>query len=79
MFIYRLIFAVRFAEFHQRKMKQEYMDAAGDVVAMLKEEVAPRAWWAVVLCDAVDLLQNSAYFLLSIFIFRSDSRTAVDV
>ncbi|TCD63518.1 hypothetical protein EIP91_005319 [Steccherinum ochraceum] len=57
-FIYRLIFAVRFAEFHQRKVNQEYMDAAGDVVAMLKEEVAPRAWWAVVLCDAVDLLQN---------------------
>lgn len=57
-FIYRLVFAVRFAEFHQRKVKEEFLDAAGDVVAMLKE-VAPKSWWAVVLCDTVDLLQNS--------------------
>lgn len=53
------MFAVRFAEFHQRKVNKEYLEAAGDVVAMLKEQVAPRSWWAAVLCDSVDLLQNS--------------------
>lgn len=58
-FIYRLVFAVRFAEFHQRRLNGELQDAALDLVAMLREDIAPKSWWAVLLSYAVDLLQNS--------------------
>lgn len=61
-FVYRLMFAVRFAEFHQRRLNGEWHDAAYDVVAMLREDIAPKGWWAVVLSDAVELLQHGAPF-----------------
>ena len=63
MFVYRLQFAVRFAEFHYRRLNGALQDAAFDLVAMLREEIAPKSWWAVLLSDAVELLQNSAYLL----------------
>lgn len=59
-FIYRLMFAVRFAEFHQRRMNGDLQDAAFDLVTMFQEDIAPKSWWAVLLCDAVQLLQHSA-------------------
>lgn len=62
-FVYRLQFAVRFAEFHYRRLNGALQDAAFDLVAMLREEIAPKSWWAVLLSDAVELLQNSAYSL----------------
>lgn len=60
-FVYRLMFAVRLAEFHQRRLNGELHDAAYDIVTMLREDIAPRSWWAVVLSDAVDLLQYGEY------------------
>ena len=54
--VHRLIFAVRFARYHQLIEKQEYQDAASDLMAIFVEEVAPTSWWAVVLCDSVQLL-----------------------
>lgn len=57
-FVYRLMFAVRLAEFHQRRLNGELAEAAFDIVSMLRDDVAPKAWWAVVLFDAVELLQN---------------------
>lgn len=57
-FVYRLMFAVRLAEFHQRRLNGELHEAAFDVVAMLRDDIAPKAWWAVVLSEAVELLQN---------------------
>jgi nuclear pore complex protein Nup85 len=55
-FVHRLIFAVRFARYHQLIEKQEYQEAASDLMAIFVEEVAPISWWAVVLCDSVQLL-----------------------
>ncbi|KAI0774773.1 Nup85 nucleoporin-domain-containing protein [Trametes elegans] len=57
-FLHRLMFAVRFAEFHQRRASGDGQGAAADVVAIFREEIAPKAWWAVLLCDALQLLQD---------------------
>ena len=66
--VHRLIFAVRFARYHQLIEKQEYQDAASDLMTIFVEEVAPTSWWAVVLCDSVQLLsygklQKGIFFL----------------
>ncbi|KAL1742117.1 Nup85 nucleoporin-domain-containing protein [Schizophyllum fasciatum] len=50
-FMHRLMFALQ--------------DAASELVAMLQEGVAPRAWWAVLLSDAVELLQHDQALLFS--------------
>ena len=57
-FIHRLMFAVRYAEFQQRRINQELQEAAVDLVAMFHEDIAPKSWWGILLCDAVDLLQG---------------------
>ncbi|KAJ8482613.1 hypothetical protein ONZ51_g5233 [Trametes cubensis] len=57
-FLHRLMFAVRFAEFHQRRASGDGQGAAFDVVTMFREDIAPKSWWAVLLCDALELLQN---------------------
>jgi hypothetical protein len=57
-FVYRLMFAVRLAEFHQRRLNGELSEAAYDIVCMLRDDVAPKAWWAVILSEAVELLQS---------------------
>lgn len=63
MFLHRLMFVIRFAEFHQRRASGDGQGAAVDVVAMFREDIVPQAWWAVLLCDAVELLQNGASVL----------------
>jgi nuclear pore complex protein Nup85 len=55
-FIYRLMFAVHLAEFQKRRAHDELYEAAKDAVAMLRENIAPTSWWAVILSDCVDLL-----------------------
>ncbi|KAL6299538.1 Nup85 nucleoporin-domain-containing protein [Sparassis latifolia] len=55
-FVYRLLFAVRLAEFHQRRINGDLEEAAADLVAMLREDIAPKSWWAVLLSNAVELL-----------------------
>ncbi|KZT72019.1 hypothetical protein DAEQUDRAFT_723669 [Daedalea quercina L-15889] len=57
-FIYRLMFAVRFAEFHHRRLNGDLQEAAFDIISMMREEIAPKSWWAVLLWDVVELLQN---------------------
>ncbi|KDR68007.1 hypothetical protein GALMADRAFT_79171 [Galerina marginata CBS 339.88] len=64
-FVHRLIFAVRYARFHELVGKQEYQDAASDILAIFVEDVAPTAWWAVVLCDSVPLLRYAPTLLFS--------------
>ncbi|KAL4250471.1 Nuclear pore complex protein Nup85 [Abortiporus biennis] len=64
-YIYRLIFAVRLAEYHQRKSKGELQDAAVDVIAIFKDEIAPKSWWAVVLYDSIELLQTNEHMLFT--------------
>ena len=58
------MFAVRLAEFHQRRLNGELHEAAYDIVSMLRYDVAPKAWWAVILFDAVELLQNGKLFYI---------------
>lgn len=60
-FIHRLIFAVRYAEFHQRLLNLDLQDAAWDLVTIFQEEIAPKSWWGVLLCDAVQLLQYGKF------------------
>ncbi|CAL1715565.1 unnamed protein product [Somion occarium] len=64
-FIYRLMFAVHFAEFHQRRMNGELEDAASDIIEMFQKEIVPTSWWAVVLCDALELLQHNEAMLFT--------------
>ncbi|KAI0832142.1 Nup85 nucleoporin-domain-containing protein [Trametes gibbosa] len=64
-FLHRLMFAIRFAEFHQRRTSGDSQGAALDVVSMFREEIVPQAWWAVLLCDALELLQNGDTMLFS--------------
>lgn len=56
-FVHRLVFAVNYAQFHHLREKQEYQDAATDLMALFRDEEAPKPWWAVLLCDSIDLLQ----------------------
>lgn len=56
-FIHRLTFAVRYAEFHRQRLDGDLQDAALDLVALFQEEIAPRGWWGVLLLDATELLK----------------------
>nr|GAT45669.1 predicted protein [Mycena chlorophos] len=63
-FIHRLMFAVRYSNFQQLRTKHDQLqNAALDLVAMFRDDVAPKSWWAVLLCDAVDLLQYPTMLL----------------
>ncbi|KAF7309813.1 Nuclear pore complex protein Nup85 [Mycena indigotica] len=65
-FIHRLMFAVRYSNFQQLRTKYDQsQNAALDLVAMLRDHIAPKSWWAVLLCDAIDLLQNPSMLLFS--------------
>lgn len=64
-FTHRLMFAVRYAEFHQRRLNGDLQEAALDVLTMFSEGLAPKSWWGVLLCDAVDLVRNDDLMLYS--------------
>lgn len=55
-FLHRLVFVVRYAEFHQRRMSNDLVEAAVDLVGMFEEDIVPSQWWGVLLYDSVDLL-----------------------
>lgn len=71
-FIHRLIFAVRYAEFHQRLLNQDLQDAAWDLVSIFQEEIAPKSWWGILLCDTVQLLQYGKFYLLGCMLGSSE-------
>ncbi|KAI9510038.1 nucleoporin Nup85-like protein [Russula earlei] len=64
-FTHRLMFAVRYAEFHQRRLSGDLQEAALDILTMFNEDLAPKTWWGVLLCDAVDLIRNNDLMLYS--------------
>ena len=64
-FAHRLQFAVRFAEFHRRRATGDLSAAAADAIALFRDALAPRAWWAAVLADALPLLQDERLLLFS--------------
>lgn len=55
-FLHRLMFIVKYAEFHQRKMSNDLAEAAADLISMFEDEIAPTSWWGVLLQDAVEFL-----------------------
>jgi nuclear pore complex protein Nup85 len=62
-FIHRLVFAVRYAEFHQKRLEGDLQDAALDLVSIFQGDIAPKSWWGVLLTDSVDLLNCGKYGL----------------
>ncbi|CAK5267637.1 unnamed protein product, partial [Mycena citricolor] len=64
-FLHRLVFAVRYANFLQLCNRQELQNAASDIVAMFRDDVAPKSWWAVMLYDSVELLRYGPTLLFS--------------
>ncbi|KAF7356620.1 Nuclear pore complex protein Nup85 [Mycena venus] len=64
-FVHRLMFAVRYSNFQQLRVKQDLQNAASDLVAMFRDDVAPKSWWGIMLYDAVDLLQYRPSLLFS--------------
>jgi len=64
-FAHRLLFAIRYAHFHQLREQQDFQDAASDLIAIFREDLAPKSWWAVLLCDSVPLLQHGPSLLFS--------------
>ncbi|KAI8985581.1 Nup85 nucleoporin-domain-containing protein [Trametes punicea] len=64
-FLHRLVFAVRFATFHQRCASGDGHAAAFEVVSMFREEIVPKSWWAVLLCDTLKLLNDDASLFFS--------------
>jgi len=64
-FTHRLMFAVRYAEFHQRRLSGDLQEAALDLLTMFNEDLAPTTWWGVLLCDAIELIRNDDLMLYS--------------
>ena len=48
---------MQYLEFHQHLLNRDLQDAPCDLVSMFQEDMASKSWWAVLLCDAVELLQ----------------------
>jgi nuclear pore complex protein Nup85 len=63
------MFAVRYSNFQQLRVKHDLQNAALDLVAMFRDDVVPKSWWAVTLCDAVDLLQYSEFIVDPVILF----------
>jgi nuclear pore complex protein Nup85 len=55
--VHRLVFAVQYAHLHELFERHEYQEAANRIVSIFSQDVVPKSWWAIVLCDAVQLLE----------------------
>lgn len=64
-FLHRLMFAIRYSQFHRLRLQHDFRDAASDLVVLLRDDVAPKSWWAILLCDSVELLQQGPALLFS--------------
>lgn len=71
-FLHRLMFIVKYAEFHQRKISNDLVEAAADLISLFEDDVAPMSWWGVILLDSVEFLNYREWFpLLRIFALLS--------
>lgn len=59
-FVQRLEFAIRYAEFHQHNNLADTENAASALMSIFEENLSPRSWWAVLLNDAIPLLQDGS-------------------
>jgi nuclear pore complex protein Nup85 len=57
-FVQRLLFAQRYAEFHKACIEGNLLAAAEHLVEIFADELAPKSWWAVLLTDAAELLTS---------------------
>ncbi|KAF5343825.1 hypothetical protein D9757_013915 [Collybiopsis confluens] len=64
-FTQRLTFAVRYSHIHKLRLQQDYSAAASDLITLLRDEIAPRSWWPVLLCDSLEFLQYGPKLLFS--------------
>ncbi|KAF9648762.1 hypothetical protein BDM02DRAFT_3180018 [Thelephora ganbajun] len=55
-FLHRLVFIVKYAEFHQRKISNDLVEAAADLMSMFEGNIVPTSWWGVLLQDSVEFL-----------------------
>ncbi|KAF9444472.1 hypothetical protein P691DRAFT_677501 [Macrolepiota fuliginosa MF-IS2] len=56
-FYHRFMFVARYAQFHESLANQDFVTAAKAVVSIINDELAPRAWAAVVLSDSIPLIR----------------------
>ncbi|KAJ4479675.1 nucleoporin Nup85-like protein [Lentinula edodes] len=64
-FAHRLMFTVRYSQMHKMRLERDYPNAALDLLGLLRDEIAPRSWWPILLCDAVEFLQYGPKLLFS--------------
>lgn len=57
-FIQRLVFAIRLAELQERRQEEDWQDCAWSLTSMFHDTIAPKSWWAMLLIEAVELLQR---------------------
>ncbi|KAF8713566.1 hypothetical protein AX14_012920 [Amanita brunnescens Koide BX004] len=65
-FVHRLLFAVRYAQYHELRGQGNLADAAQELISIFYDDLAPKSWWAVLLSDAIELLQNDQVMLFPI-------------
>ncbi|KAF7770639.1 hypothetical protein Agabi119p4_6613 [Agaricus bisporus var. burnettii] len=58
-FYHRFMFVTSYAKFQEAIVNKNYASAAKSLVTIISEEVAPRAWGAILLNDAIPLLQHN--------------------
>ncbi|EDR05684.1 uncharacterized protein LACBIDRAFT_302853 [Laccaria bicolor S238N-H82] len=63
--VHRLVFTVQYAHLHELFERHEYQEAANKIVAIFSQDIVPKSWWAIVLCDAVQLLESGPSLLFS--------------
>jgi nuclear pore complex protein Nup85 len=61
-FYHRFMFVSRYAQFHESLANSDYAAAAKAVVSIINEELAPRAWGAVLLADCIPLIRFGMFF-----------------
>jgi hypothetical protein len=65
-FLHRLRFIVKYAEFHQRKKSNDLVEAAADLISMFEDDIVPTSWCGVLLLDSVEFLNYRECSLTSI-------------
>lgn len=60
-FVQRLEFAIRYAEFHQHDLKGDMENAGSALMSIFEESLSPSSWLAVLLNDAIPLLQDGLW------------------
>lgn len=70
-FYHRFMFVAQYAQLHEALANMNYAAAAKAVVSIISEELAPRAWGAVVLSDSIPLIRFGMSLAASFITCRS--------